>query len=93
MRNIQQRVIRRVVKSLLGNFPSLRPHSAKSGKESQWATSEMRILIISPQPAQRSPAVCAEDITATRVILTTTSRVGLTAPVRLERRITGKNYR
>ena len=39
-------------------------------------------------PPLWSPAVGPEDITATRVILTTTSHVGLTAPVRLKSRNT-----
>ena len=70
-------------------IPSLRPHSAKSGKQTQWATSDRRILIIPPRllaPASSlwSPAVGSEDITATRVVLAAARRVGLTAPVRLK---------
>ena len=77
-------------------IPSLRPHSAKSGKQSQRATSDSRNKYYinclppgsTPTLTQQSPAVCSENITATRVIFTTSGQVGLTAPVRLERRNT-----
>ena len=77
-------------------IPSLRPHSAKSGKQTQWATSDRRILIIPPRllaPASSlwSPAVGSEDITATRVVLAAARRVGLTAPMRLKSRSWEKN--
>ena len=81
---------------IISYIPSLGPHSAKSGKQSQRATSDSRNKYYinclppgsTPTLTQQSPAVGSENITATRVIFTTSGQVGLTAPVRLERRNT-----